>query len=228
MQSSSFGGSSRQSSWSRTLVMPLCALLCGIAQGEFHPANAQPKGDIRIVRRTPPGLAPYCATDSLYVCLRQVGVKDMSLRHLEDITPITQDGTSISDVLATSEAVGMRAQAVKTSIANLLDMGTPSVLYVNQSHYIALLSGSDDRLRVYDNAVGLFECNAGAFRQHYRWDGIAVVIGSPQSIAARVFGSAWTTIGCLCLLLPQCIAAFKVLQSVLHGSRKEEDNRLLT
>jgi hypothetical protein len=164
------------------LALAFCLILAS-------PRAFADENPLEIRYRVPPTPQHWCGVDSLYVCLRAGGRTDVSLRAIEDDLRPGPDGVSLEALRATCERLGSRAEAVRFDPPKLSEAGIPMLLHVNDSHYVAVLGKRDDRYTFFDNRVGLFDCPEDYFQEHYRWDGVALLIG-PRSpaIAFRLYG----------------------------------------
>ncbi len=86
---------------------------------------------------------------------------------------------------------------MRTDLAGLKRYDVPMVLHVNGNHFLALLGTEEGRLVLFDNRVGLLDCTPEWFSQRYRWDGIALAVGTPSpSLLFAVYGPGLLLLAC--------------------------------
>lgn len=128
--------------------------------------------------RTPRTVAAACGADSLFVGLRLLGA-NVTLARVESELGIGPNGSSVSDLAATSKLYGVAANVVRTELSCLLKWNNPSILHVSGSHFVLFLGVQEGRMLFFDNGVGLIDCTVERFKSKSEWDGVAVVLGSP-------------------------------------------------
>ncbi len=122
----------------------------------------------------------YCGVDGLYVGLRASGqAPDVSLAQIEADTPLGPSGVSLDSLVETARKHRVSATVIRTDLARVAKWGNPALLHVRGQHYVTLLGMDGDRLLVFDNAIGLFDCTPEWFDERYKWEGIALVLGDP-------------------------------------------------
>ncbi len=73
----------------------------------------------------------------------------------------------------------------------------PMILHVDDTHFISFLGWDHGRLVLFDNQAGLFDCTPQWFAAHYRWDGAALVIGTPSPpVLLLLYGPDAVAVAC--------------------------------
>jgi hypothetical protein len=184
--------------WSCTAAVLIVGAFIALS---VQPCVAKDAG-VRVRQRMLPADRQYCGLDSLYACMRVAGFQNVALPQLEDGVRIGPDGISVSDLIAIADAKGITLEPVKTSLSSLQAWGKPAVLHVNTSHFIAYLYSDAGRLVIYDNAIGLLDCDPAWFNKKYKWKGVALVVGGVPPLPVRIAESP-ATIG---ILFAGCLA----------------------
>jgi hypothetical protein len=152
---------------------------------------------IRVLYRTPPTPVQSCGEDSLYVCLKMIGTKAITLGILEEDLSPGPRGVPLSAIERCCRKHSINCVALRVDKDNAFPHGAPMILHVNGDHFIAVLGQDGDRLRIFDNVVGLYDCTKVWFRQAYRWDGTALVVGTmPMSLVFRLFAGPMIIVMC--------------------------------
>jgi hypothetical protein len=78
---------------------------------------------------------------------------------------------------------------IRTNMQELDNCACPLIMHVNDNHFITYLGKKEDRLILFDNGIGLFDCTRGWFTKYYRWDGAAIMLGPPSpGMALSMYG----------------------------------------
>jgi hypothetical protein len=101
-----------------------------------------------------------CGVDSLYVCARLSGRPSVSLATLEGDLHLGPLGVSAEDLTQACRTHGIPNMAVRLAPERLAWCSDPMVLHVNDTHFISYLGWEKDRLLLFDNQLGLFDCTA--------------------------------------------------------------------
>jgi hypothetical protein len=191
-------------------VMPSLVLLAAVAG---HAMGAAPE-DVHVRYATPRTPDQSCGVDSLYVCARASGSASLSLAALErDLKPGV-NGVSAEELVQTCRTHGIPNLAVRLAPERLAWCNEPMILHVNETHFISFLGWDQEHLLLFDNQIGLFDCTPQWFSAHYRWDGAAVVVGTPSpSILLLIYGPVAAAGFC-------GAGALLLLGRVFFGSRK--------
>jgi hypothetical protein len=190
-------------------VMPslfLLAVLAGHAVGE-SPEDAH-------LRYATPSIPDQsCGVDSLYVCARFSGLASLSLASLERDLKLGVHGVSAEELVQACRTHGIPNLAVRLVPERLAWCNGPMILHVNETHFISFLGWDQERLLLFDNQIGLFDCTPQWFSTHYRWDGAALVVGTPSPpVLLLLYGPV--AAACVCgagaiLLLGRCFLGGK-------------------
>jgi ABC-type bacteriocin/lantibiotic exporter with double-glycine peptidase domain len=145
---------------------------------------------VNVRYRVLPTSRQMCGVDSLYVCLRSAGNREITLLELEQILSIGPKGLSLAELTDACHNNGVAATAVRLDDLSLLaDWGNPAVLHVGERHFIAFLGREDGRYVFFDNLTGLVDSTPEWFAAHYKWDGVALIVGPPPpALVARTYG----------------------------------------
>jgi hypothetical protein len=135
---------------------------------------------VRIRYRTPPTAEECCGVDSLYICARVAGARLPSLPELESKLPATRLGVSVAALADVCREHGVAGWVLRLPPPRLSWCDQPMILHVRNGHYVAFLGWDGDRLLVFDNAVGLFDCSPAWFERQCEWRGVAIAVGSPS------------------------------------------------
>jgi prepilin-type N-terminal cleavage/methylation domain-containing protein/prepilin-type processing-associated H-X9-DG protein len=114
-----------------------------------------------------------------------------SLKSLREMLPPGVGGASAEAIIEAGTKSGLPLTGIRTDLESLLSKNACSILFVNDNHYIAYAGHHDDKLIVFDNRYGLFECNREQFGIIYRWNGEAIVEDTSITIIGKVF-TPWT------------------------------------
>ncbi len=200
-----------------TLGAVLASLVCVAG------ARADDLPPFRIRHRIPHNSDLYCGIDSLYVGLCGSGVQTVSLRQLEADIPVGPEGVSIEALAAASRKNGIAATVVRTDLARISGWDNRMVLHVQGRHFITLTGTEEGRLIVFDNSVGLIDCTPEWFAEHYRWNGVALVLGPPPpSVALRKWGPGFAVVVAGLLALVWAIRKWRRSAPVAAGLRPDE------
>lgn len=150
--------------------------------------------EAQLVYKAPGTSQQACGVDSLYVCLRTLGVADVDLLTLENELQVGPKGVSFAALATACEKRSVKATAVRLNPNDLRDFGQPMILHVGGIHYVSLLCVHGDELFVFDNQVGLIRCTKNWFSKSYKWDGTALIIGFPSPSTALALYGGWISI----------------------------------
>jgi len=160
-----------------------------------------------------------CGVDSLYVFLGAAGRTGVSLAELEKELPPGPQGVSVDALAQACGARGLYITAMRTTVDSLQSCAYPMILHVNGTHFITLLGADTDRIVVFDNGIGLFECSPQWFREHYAWDGAALMLGPPSpAMLVSMYGPL------LLAVIGTCALAL-VLGTKLKAARRARQER---
>ncbi len=140
---------------------------------------AHDRASIRVA--VPPTSRRTCGAETLYFCLKVLKSNAPSLASLQQELPVGFGGVSASQLLRVAEKHGASAQGVNTNISYLESLGGPSILHVNDNHFIVFVARIGERIIMFDNTIGLFDCPKSWFEKSYRWTGDAIVFGEIPS-----------------------------------------------
>jgi hypothetical protein len=136
--------------------------------------------EVRIRYRTPRTAEECCGVDSLFVCAGVVGAPIPSLVELESKLPTTRLGVSVASLADVCREYGVGGWVVHVPPHRLSWCHQPMILHVNDEHYVAFLGWDGDRMLIFDNAFGLFDCSPEWFAKRYAWRGVAIAVGTPS------------------------------------------------
>jgi ABC-type bacteriocin/lantibiotic exporter with double-glycine peptidase domain len=175
---------------SRSFQGPLNLVFLLLSLGNMCEARAEEEARLRVAavsasRRT-------CAAEALRFCLLLQGRSLPTLTEIERKLPIGYDGVSAADMADLCESAGIPIRAVKTTLDDLSILSSPSILHVDDRHFIVVVKIEGKRLLLFDNAVGLIDCTRGWFRENYQWSGTALVLGERTSSLWFFFRSPWS------------------------------------
>lgn len=145
--------------------------------------------EIKVASRAPQSDFRTCGTDALFLCISSLG-KTVDIEQLRDLAPTRRQGCSMDDMVSAARALETEAQPISTSLSSLRRFQRPAVLHVNENHFIAYLGEKKGQMVLFDNQVGVFSCSIRTFKKRYRWSGTALRLGSPPTIAERIFLSS--------------------------------------
>lgn len=138
------------------------------------------ESNVRLRAGMVPTPSQTCGLHSLYLCAKAGGYPFISIRELHQrAAPLDARGVQASDLVKWGREYGLEVEAVRADLAALHRWHLPAILHVNGNHYIVLTGWDKGRLVVFDNNYGLADCSPKWFQEHYRWDGIALVVGHP-------------------------------------------------
>jgi ABC-type bacteriocin/lantibiotic exporter with double-glycine peptidase domain len=139
---------------------------------------------------------PLCGVYSFYVCARALGSTDLTVQGLQqELAPIGPQGVSLQRLAELAASQQIPSRAVILDVHQLVETDQPTILHVNQHHFIAFLGSRDTRLILFDSRFGLISCSVDKFVDLYNWEGTALVFGPPAPWWERFL--QWPTIGLL-------------------------------
>jgi hypothetical protein len=122
-----------------------------------------------------------CGAETLFFCLSLSSfVQNATLVELEKGLPVGFEGVSMSELIGAGERLSVPIRSVRTTLRDLDGLGVPAVLHVNGNHFIAFVRFEQDRVLLFDNRFGLFDCTPEWFDKHYTWRGDCLLIGEPR------------------------------------------------
>jgi len=202
---------------SRILIVLLAMGRSGIAAEEGGKQH-----DLRMRHPTRAPSAFYCGIDSLYVCCRQADPAfAVELIGLEQKAKRVPGGVSAAELVRVARQFDVEVEAVQTSLETLLFWGEPTVLHVNDSHFVALLGTDASRLLIFDPAIGLFDCTKDTFLHRYDWSGVGLVVGGIPPASVRFFASS-LFVPCVLFSMVFVYVVARVRQTVMR--REPTDN----
>ncbi len=80
-----------------------------------------------------------CGPRALFLVCQKLGVST-SVERLRQLAGTTDKGTSMAGLAKAAEAVGLKAEGMQVSREALAEIELPAIAWVNQNHYVALLS----------------------------------------------------------------------------------------
>lgn len=172
---------SAQALVSLTILVPVLGGANGVLADE--PAHMR-VGAVSASRRT-------CAAETLCFCLLLQGRSAPSLAEMEKQLPIGYEGVSAAEMAKLCESAGVPIRARQTTIPDLALLSSPSILHVEDSHFIVFVRLDGDRLVLFDNMIGLLDCSRGWFRERYQWRGTALVLGERTTPLWFLLRSPW-------------------------------------
>ena len=175
-------------------AITLAVVLLAVAA---HPAAAEQPEDFRLRYQTPRTPAQSCGVDSLYVCARSSGATTLSLANLERDLPLGPHGVTVESLTSACRTHGVSAAAVRLAPERLRWCSSPMLLHVNDDHFISFFGWDEGRLLLFDNQIGLFDCTLEWFDTHYRWDGAALLVGTPSpAVLLLLYGPTFAAGAC--------------------------------
>ncbi len=136
-----------------------CSAFIALLVGLTAPESVSGSADVARVRyRVPPAENTLCGVDSLYICMRMIGMANLTLAELEKELPARAQGHSLDDLVSCCRKRAITTTVVRTNIDSLGSCGYPLLLHVNKGHFVALVGDENGRLTMFDNAIGLFDC----------------------------------------------------------------------
>ena len=165
---------------------------------------------VTILYPTPRTSAQACGIDALYVCMLASGARGISLSSLDRQIPLQASGASLEDLAKACEKHKVMENAVRAHMTDLMSWENPAVLHVRGNHYVAFLGIHDNRLLLFDNSVGLFECSPDYFTNVYNWDGVALIVGPPgPKLVMQLYGPGLAFLAGGILLFGLGVARFR-------------------
>ena len=163
-------------SQNRNSVLRESALICAVASMLFGASAVQAEaGDVNVRILVKPSHGHTCAADSLYFLLKAEGKSSEGERTLRDMMLPGYHGVSAEQLMAVANQRGLPVEGIRTDLDSLRQQPAPAILHVNGNHYIVLAGVDGDRLVVFDNRIGLFDCTQDWFNRTYNWEGEAIV-----------------------------------------------------
>ena len=118
-----------------------------------------------------PFIKQFDSMDCGPACLRMIAKyygKKIPNHYLQTISKSSKIGTSIQDLLSSSEALGFNSMAIQVNSKTLKEKAPlPCVLYWNQNHYVVLYKVKGKKLYVADPAKRLVSFNQTEFESHW-------------------------------------------------------------
>ncbi len=106
------------------------------------------------------------------------------MQQLEKELAVSAKGVSLEDLQRVCHRRGVHVTTLRTDLHHLRACATPSILHVNENHFVAVLGWEDDRLVLFDNVNGVIECSPEWFFDRYEWDGVVLMYGPPSPMMA--------------------------------------------
>lgn len=174
---------------SRCSKRHLSLALLVLSLGGMNEVRADEKAHLRVAavsasRRT-------CAAETLRFCLLLQGRTAPTLAEIEKHLSVGYQGVSAADMAELCGSVGTPIRAIKTTFEDLKRLSSPSILHVDDSHFVVFVRSDGERLVLFDNMIGLFDCSRDWFHEHYQWRGTALVLGERTSSLWFFFRSPW-------------------------------------
>lgn len=141
--------------------------------------------------RVPPSSSQTCAPDSLYFCAKVHGVPDIHLAQVRQLLPVGYHGVTAAQLLDAAGSVGLRFTGLHVPSRDLRLVGAPAILHVNGNHFVVYLGHEKDRMVLFDNTIGLLDCNSEWFWRRYQWSGVALASSSSQGMDQTIQTLAW-------------------------------------
>ena len=134
--------------------------------------------------------AKTCGPDTLFVVTKQAGF-DISLDDIRKNITLTRSGCTFKDISSCLDQLGINHSSRRISIGQMASWAPPSVLHVNESHFVGYLGPAADGngIMVFDNRTGVLRLTTTEFQRRYDWDGSAIILGGEPSFAARMLNS---------------------------------------
>ncbi len=125
------------------------------------------------------------------------GAVSASLADLERDLPPGPHGVSADALMQACRKHGISNMAVRLAPERLAWCSDPMILHVDDTHFISFLGWDHGRLVLFDNQAGLYDCTPEWFAAHYRWDGAALLIGTPSPpILVLLYGPEAAAVAC--------------------------------
>jgi hypothetical protein len=161
--------------------------------------------EVRVRYRVPRSTRQTCGVDSLFVCLKTSGqAEGLRLANLAEDLPLSPNGLSVEDLVRAANRCSVSTTAVWFSSTTPCEWHCDMILHVNDNHFIVWHGIDAGRYVLFDSSIGLLDCSPEWFAKRYRWNGFALVVGSPSvSLAVGLYGPAiaLVVIGLLAILL---------------------------
>ncbi len=131
----------------------------------------------------------YCGVDCLYVMCRSNDEFTASLSELEARCLVSRDGVSAENLIEAAKHFGVDLVGATMTMGDLVGWNLPSLLHVDDGHYIVFISYDDDRMKLFDPSIGTIECSRREFDSRYRWEGVALIETGKRSSVRKLFES---------------------------------------
>lgn len=132
-----------------------------------------------------------CAAETLRFCLLLQDRSAPSLAEMEKRLPLGYEGVSAVEMAKLCESADISIRAIQTTLPDLALLASPSILHVEDSHFIVFVRLEGDRLVLFDNMIGLLDCSRKWFHEHYQWRGTALVLGERTTPLWFLLRSPW-------------------------------------
>jgi hypothetical protein len=121
-----------------------------------------------------------CGAKSLYL-INSLLDRKTDLQTIRRLTKTVNGSTTMSDLKAAAQALGIRSEAVGLSFSDLLDdlrdTNSMAILHARNDHFFPVMSAGNKRVRAFDPAIGIAEVDESHLISHpYEWDGTALIL----------------------------------------------------
>jgi ABC-type bacteriocin/lantibiotic exporter with double-glycine peptidase domain len=161
-----------------------------------------------------------CGAEALRFCLLASGRSTPTLAEIQKQMPLGYEGVSAADMAELCRSLGVPARGVRTTLTELARAPTPSILHVDDSHFIVLVGLEGDRVVLFDNTIGLFDCTRDWFRQYYKWRGDALVLGPRTEPLWFFLRSPWSVLLSAGVFLSGCGLYFLLVRAPRPAGRQ--------
>ncbi|MCC7297945.1 MAG: peptidase domain-containing ABC transporter, partial [Bacteroidia bacterium] len=108
-----------------------------------------------------------CGPTCLRIIAKHYG-RNYSLPYLREMSFTTREGSSLSQLGAACEKIGLRSLSAKVSFNQLLNEAPlPCVILWNQNHYVVVYKVKKDKIYISDPGLGLVSYSKKEFLEHW-------------------------------------------------------------
>lgn len=108
-----------------------------------------------------------CGPTCLRIISKYYG-RNYSLPYLREMSFTTREGSSLSQLGAAAEKIGLRSLSAKISYKQLLDEAPlPCIILWNQNHYVVVHKVTKDKVYISDPGLGLVSYSQKEFLEHW-------------------------------------------------------------
>lgn len=107
-----------------------------------------------------------CGVACLAMICRYYG-KAVSLDELETFCPAGKRGVSLLGISEAAQDLGFHTRAARFTVRQLREIGSPSILYWNQNHFVVLYKARRNRYHIADPGCGLVTYDEETFKEKW-------------------------------------------------------------